>query len=170
MLFRSKEPWALPLKLGAHTVVGALALRLLASSKWLRRSGSRFAAEQSLIEHWLAALTRGCAQDWSLGHELAQCGRLIKGYGSTNERGKANLLHIADHLVMPGPGADSAQRATAIRAAREAALADDKGTAFDAALLKHGAPPRELRAQPIQWYKRRPSGRPDMPAQGMARQ
>ena len=156
--------------MGAHTVFGALALRLLASSKWLRRIGSRFAAEQALIEHWLAALTRGCAQDWSLGHELAQCGRLIKGYGSTNERGKANLLHIADHLAMPGPGpgagADVAQRATAIRAAREAALADDKGTAFDAALVKHGAPPRELRAQPIQWYKRRP----DMPSQGMARQ
>ncbi len=162
-----KEPWAMPLKLGAHTVVGALVLRLLASSKWLRRIGSRFATEQALIEHWLAAITRGCAEDWSLGHELAQCGRLIKGYGSTNERGKANLLHIADHLALPHPGADATQRADGIHAAREAALADDKGTALDAALVQHGAPARAVRAQPIRWYKRRP----DMPApQGMARQ
>jgi indolepyruvate ferredoxin oxidoreductase beta subunit len=82
------------------------------------------------------------------GHELAQCGRLIKGYGSTNERGKRNLLHIVDHL---------AADAEAIRAARVAALADDAGKALDATLVAHGAPARPVVAQPIRFYRRRPA-------------
>jgi hypothetical protein len=42
----------------------------------------------------------------ALGHEIALCGRLIKGYGATNERGKDNLLHVLDHLAQ---GADARQ-------------------------------------------------------------
>ena len=161
---RGLEPWALPIKLGSHTVAGALALRLLASLKGQRQRGSRFAIEQGLIQQWLDATTCGAAESWALGHELAQCGRLIKGYGSTNERGKANLLHIAQHLAPPRQGADAGQRAESIAAARQAALADEAGTALDLALVQHGAPPRALRAQPIRWYRRRP----DMPVTGVA--
>jgi indolepyruvate ferredoxin oxidoreductase, beta subunit len=142
------EPWALPLKIGSHTVTGTLALRFAASLKGRRRAGGRFAQEQALIEHWLAAVQRGAAQDPSLGLELARCGRLVKGYGSTNERGKANLLHIVDHLAS----------AEAVRAAREAALADEGGKALDQALLAHGVPARPVREQPVRWYRRqRPS-------------
>ena len=42
---RGKSPWALPVKVGTHSVGGMLALRLLASLRWLRVRGSRFAAE-----------------------------------------------------------------------------------------------------------------------------
>jgi hypothetical protein len=56
-------------------------------------------AGTALIERWLAAVERGTREHWALGHELALCGRLIKGYGSTNERGKANLLHMIEHLA-----------------------------------------------------------------------
>jgi indolepyruvate ferredoxin oxidoreductase, beta subunit len=153
-----RDPWALPLKIGTHTVLGALALRGVAALKGQRRRGSRFALEQSLIERWLAAVERGTREHWALGHELARCGRLIKGYGSTNERGKENLLHIIDHLAA---GAEpAAQRAQAVRAAREAALADDAGHALDQTLLAHGAPPRPAREQTIRWYKRRPAAAP----------
>ena len=99
---RGREPWALPLKIGTHTVLGALALRFVAGLKGRRRRGSRFALEQSLIERWLGAVVRGAREHWPLGHEIAQCGRLIKGYGSTNERGKSNLLHVIDHLAHSG--------------------------------------------------------------------
>lgn len=146
--------WALPLKVGAHSLAGAFALRFVASLKGQRRRGSRFALEQSLIERWLAAVERGTREDWALGHELAQCGRLVKGYGSTNERGKENLLHIVDHLAAgPQP---AAERAAAVRAAREAALADDAGRALDATLVAHGAPKRAPREQVVRWFKRRP--------------
>lgn len=162
---RGREPWAMPLKVGTHTVVGALALRAVAGLKGQRRRGSRFALEQSLIDRWLAALMQSTREHWPLGHEVAQCGRLIKGYGSTNERGKLNLLHVIDHLATPAAIADPAARARAIAATRVAALADDAGRGLDQALIAHGAPPRPLRAQPIRWYRRRP----DMPATGVTR-
>lgn len=154
---RGREPWALPLKVGSHSVLGMASLRLLSSLKWLRRRGSRFAEEQALIERWLAAVEAGTRETWALGHELALCGRLIKGYGSTNERGKENLLHVTDHLAAQ-PGVAPSVRAQSVAAARNAALADDAGRALDAALVAHGAPARAVRAQPIRWMKRKPSG------------
>jgi indolepyruvate ferredoxin oxidoreductase beta subunit len=154
---RGLAPWALPLKVGSHSVFGMASLRLLASLRWLRRRGSRFAEEQALIERWLAAVESGTCEAWALGHELALCGRLIKGYGSTNERGKDNLLHVTDHLAAQ-PGVAPAERALAVAAARSAALADDAGKALDAALVEHGAPARPIKAQPIRWMKRKPTG------------
>ncbi|MCY1506999.1 hypothetical protein D9M68_412630 [compost metagenome] len=148
-----KAPWALPLKIGTHSVLGMLALRGLAATKRLRPMGSRFQAEQALIDRWLAAVVQLSAIHWQLGHEVALCGRLIKGYGSTNERGKHNLLHVIDELAGRAT-LQPAARAEAIAAAREAALADEGGKALDAALTRHGAAPRPVQAQPIRWMKR----------------
>jgi indolepyruvate ferredoxin oxidoreductase beta subunit len=154
---RGQQPWAMPLKIGTHSVLGMLALRTLASLKWLRVRGSRFAVEQQMIEKWLSGVVAGTRRHWQLGHEIALCGRLIKGYGSTNERGKENLLHVLDHLANGGRAEDAAQ---AIHAAREAALADDAGKALDATLVQHGAPPRPVKAVPIRWV-RKPRGLAD---------
>ena len=71
----------------------------LASLRWLRRRGARFGQEQALIERWLGAIETAAGTDWRLAHEIALCGRLVKGYGATNERGKENLLHILDQIV-----------------------------------------------------------------------
>ncbi len=152
---RGREPWALPLRLGAHTVSGALALRFVAALKGQRRRGQRFALEQQLIDRWLAAVEQGTHEHWALGHELAACGRLVKGYGSTNERGKEALLHIVEHLAVLAQPAE--QRTQAVRQAREAALADDAGRALDQALVAHGAPPRPPREAVVRWYKRKPT-------------
>lgn len=152
-----RPPLAFPMKIGVHTVTGFLAVRALAGLRWLRRHGSRFAEEQVTIGRWLAGVEAGTRHDWLLGHEIALCGRLIKGYGTTNERGKRNLLHVLEHLAVAGGFDSPAARALAIRAARTAALADDSGTALDAALAAHGAPPRPVRAQPIRWVRRRPA-------------
>jgi indolepyruvate ferredoxin oxidoreductase, beta subunit len=154
---RGAQAWAMPLKIGTHSVLGMLALRTLASLKWLRLRGSRFATEQKMIEQWLDGVVQGSARDWQLGEEIAKCGRLIKGYGSTNERGKENLLHVLEHLARGGAPAEAAK---AVHAAREAALADDAGKALDATLVQHGAPPRPVKAVPIQWV-RKPRGLAD---------
>jgi indolepyruvate ferredoxin oxidoreductase, beta subunit len=146
-----KSPWALPLKIGTHSVSGVLAMRMLAGLKWLRIRGSRYAAEQRMISQWLDGVLEGTRRDWQLGHEIALCGRLIKGYGTTNERGKENLLHVLEHLARGPSAADSAR---AIAAARAAALADDAGKAFDATLAQHGAPPRPVKEQPIRWLRK----------------
>jgi len=156
---RGRPSLALPIKLPSHGVAGLLALRALASLKGLRRRGSRFVAEQAQIERWLAAVEAGARSDAALGRELAECGRLIKGYGATNERGNDNLLHIVDQLAQAAPFETPAARAAAIATARRAALADDAGTALDAALAGLGALPRPVKSQPIRWVRQRPGGR-----------
>ena len=74
--------------------------------------------------------------------EVAECARLIKGYGETHRRGKANFLAIVDALVENPATASAAEQAAAIRKAREAALADPEGKALGAALGK-----------PVVWLK-----------------
>jgi indolepyruvate ferredoxin oxidoreductase beta subunit len=147
---RGGLPWAMPLKVGRHSVGGMLALRTLARMKWLRVRGSRFAAEQSMIERWLSRVVDGLQRDPRLGLQVAMCGRLIKGYGTTNERGKENLLHVLEHLAPRGDW-------QAIAAAREAALADEAGKALDQTLAQFGAPARPVREQPIR-FVRKPKG------------
>ena len=158
-----QSPWALPLKIGTHSVMGMLALRTLASFKWLRPFGSRFHTEQADISQWLQAVCMGLQQDWSLGHEVAMCGRLIKGYGSTNERGRHNLQHILTHLAASPVHTDAAWRSTAVAQAREAALQDEAGTAMDAKLRGLGVPARPVAEQPLRFVRNaslQPKGRP----------
>ena len=158
-----QPPWALPLKIGTHSVMGILALRTLASFKWLRPFGSRFHTEQADITQWLQAVCMGLQQDWSLGHEVAMCGRLIKGYGSTNERGRHNLQHILTHLAASPIHTDAAWRSTAVAQAREAALQDEAGTAMDAKLRGLGVPARPVAEQPLRFVRNaslQPKGRP----------
>ena len=158
---RGDEPWAVPLQLGTHTVFGTVLLKLLAAQRWLRRRGQRYADEQALIERWLDAVVRHSATDWRLGHEIVLCGRLIKGYGGTHERGRTNLLHILDQLAERALFASHAQRAQAIAQARGAALADEAGSALDATLLRHGGAPRPPREVPIRFVRRPKTTTPD---------
>jgi indolepyruvate ferredoxin oxidoreductase beta subunit len=151
---RGELPFALPLALPSHSVFGLMALRLLGGFKRLRRWGSRFGVEQALIERWLVAVERGLAEDAGLGLQIARAGRLIKGYGSTNERGKHHLLHIVDQLAFAPAVGDAPARSRAVGAALAAALADDAGKKLDATLVAHGAAPRPLVAQPIRFYAR----------------
>lgn len=148
-----RPAWEMPIRLASHTIFGTLLLRALAAMKYLRRWGSRFAEEQALIEKWLHAVQAGAAEDITLGHEIAQCGRLIKGYGSTNERGRDNLLHVIRHLA-PASFGDALKRVQAISRARNAALTDEAGKALDNTLHELGAPPRAIKAQPIRWMPR----------------
>jgi len=160
-----KGSWSMALALATDSVPGFLALRTLASLRWLRRRSARFAEEQALIERWLSEIVAAAALDWRLAHEIALCGRLIKGYGATSERGKENLLHILDHVAGSKAQVPAAQRVQAVRDAREAALAEEGGQALDQALARHGAPPRPVKPQPIRWMPKprgarsSPSGR-----------
>jgi len=155
---QGRAPFALALKVPTHTLSGWLMLRSLAALKGLRVRGTRHAAEQSMIERWLVAVEFGAREHPALGRELAECGRLIKGYGATNDRGKENLLHVVDHLARVARFDDAAQRAGAIAAARQAALADDAGKALDQTLTRFGAPPRAVKEQPVRWVRQRPGG------------
>jgi indolepyruvate ferredoxin oxidoreductase beta subunit len=153
---RGRAPLAWPLHLPTHAISGLLLLRGLATLRRLRRLGARYGDEQRGIELWLTAIERCTRNDVALGYEVALCGRLIKGYGVTNERGKANLAHILEHVAEGHASADA--RIAAIRAAREAALADEGGKALDAELVRQGAPVRPVIAQPIRFMPRHKDG------------
>jgi len=140
--------WASRINVGLHipstSLWGYGLLRLMAGMRRLRPHGHRFKAEQAAIDRWLDAVTRAAAIDLELAGEVAACVRLRKGYSDTYRRGRGSFDGIMDTLVWPtldgGMAPDAA--ATAIRRAREAALADPEGSALDAAL----APPPALKA------------------------
>jgi len=152
-LAQGKEPWALALKIGSHSVLGLLALRGLAGLKWLRPHGSRFQQEQQDIQMWLHAVTQGLQDDWHLGAELAQCGQLIKGYGSTNERAKRNLQHILTQLAAPSINPSASWRAQAVAQARAAALQDEEGVALNKRMNALGATALPVTAQPLRFVR-----------------
>jgi indolepyruvate ferredoxin oxidoreductase beta subunit len=156
---RGKAPIAFAWHVRTDGVIGFALMRVLAAMRGMRRLGARYAEEQAMIESWLAAVERSTRADWRLGRELALCGRLIKGYGATNERGKRNLSHIIEQLA-ERTGMSIAARAEAVRQAREAALADDAGMTLDATLVRHGAAPRPIVARPIVWA-RKPARAPE---------
>jgi indolepyruvate ferredoxin oxidoreductase beta subunit len=154
------------LNVGMHvkttSVTGFLMLRLLAALRPLRRMSARYAEEQALIARWLAAIAAAGAKsaDAELALEIALCGRLIKGYGDTNRRAKANFLRIFDTLVdgdamVEGAALGDAQaRAQAVRAARLGALADPEGRGLEATLATHGIAPLPPQAKIIQFMRR----------------
>jgi len=128
-------------------VFGYLLVRSLAWLRPWRPHSYRYQEEQQLIERWLLRVREAAQRSPALALEVAQCATLLKGYGETHRRGKANFLAILDALVENPPTADAAAQAAAIRKAREAALADPEGKALGGALGK-----------PVTWLKQ--VGRP----------
>ena len=123
-------------------VFGYLLVRSLAWLRPWRPLSYRYGEEQALIERWLGLVADAARRDPALALEVAECARLIKGYGETHRRGKANFLAIVDALVENPPTSDAHSQAAAIRKAREAALADPEGRHLGQALGK-----------PVVWLK-----------------
>ena len=121
---------------------GYALVRSLAWLRPLRPMSYRYREEQQLIERWLGLVADAARRDAALAGEIAECARLIKGYGETHRRGKANFLAIVDALVENPATADPREQAAAIRKAREAALADPEGQALEKTLGK-----------PVVWLK-----------------
>ncbi|HTO49237.1 MAG TPA: indolepyruvate oxidoreductase subunit beta family protein [Burkholderiales bacterium] len=140
------------------SVFGFLQLRLLAAMRRLRRITARFHEEQTLIDRWLAAIITAAKRDLALALEIALCGRLIKGYGETHRRAKANFLRILDTIVRGGAFDSDAARAEAIRKAREAALADPEGRKLEQSLEAAGIAPLPPQPKPLQFFRRPPGG------------
>ena len=124
------------------SVFGYLLVRSLAWLRPWRPMSYRYREEQALIERWLTLVADAARRDAGLAREVAECARLIKGYGDTHRRGKASFLAIVDALVENPPTADLREQAAAIRKARDAALADPEGQALGKSLGK-----------PVVWMK-----------------
>jgi indolepyruvate ferredoxin oxidoreductase beta subunit len=122
----------LPRGLAGWLIWGHARLRLLAGLRRYRRTSWRYAAEQAGIESWLSTITLATTLDTGLAREIAECARLIKGYGDTHRRGVQNFALIKQTLIAPALAGqtDPATTATRIAQAREAALSDPEGGAL----------------------------------------
>ncbi len=96
----------------------------------------RYAQEQAAIESWLTLIRRASDTSAELAMEVAECARLIKGYGSTHKRGTDNFRTIETRVI--GPAIDGRlplrQGIDAIASARIAALVDPEGESLQSCI------------------------------------
>jgi indolepyruvate ferredoxin oxidoreductase, beta subunit len=129
-----KVYWGMEVR--SNALAGFLRLKLLASLRRWRRFTHRYAEEQAAIETWLALVGATAKLSADLALEVAECARLIKGYGETHARGVANYRKIEARVIRPAlPGGYTLPVAIdAVAAARTAALADPEGERLEQTL------------------------------------
>jgi indolepyruvate ferredoxin oxidoreductase, beta subunit len=129
------------------TILGFARLRLLAGLRWWRPHTHRYAEEQAEIERWLTQIRAAAPLGVDLAREIAECARLIKGYGDTHKRGLGNYRRITDEVIAPALAGKLAPRAAAdaVANARVAALADPEGETLSRTLAAIAASPAMLR-------------------------
>lgn len=127
LLCRLLGIFAKPRNLRTNSVHGYLTFYLMAKLRRFRPASLAYQLEQAHIEQWLEAIRSAAQSDPELALELARCGRLIKGYGKTRERGTGNMQRILEACRrLPQLPAES------VAALREAALSGEEGDALDA--------------------------------------
>lgn len=115
------------------SVRGFIPLYLLSGFKRWRRRTLRYQAEQQRIEGWLKQIEQAADAHPALALEIAQCQRLVKGYGDTHARGLRNYQTVMSALERNASTMSPALLGTL----RDAALADEHGTKLEAALRQY---------------------------------
>ena len=117
------------MEINSTSISGYLRFALLARLRTLRPYGHRYRQEQAQIDLWLGLIVQAARRSPALALEVAECARLIKGYGDTHARGRANYAAIEARVIQPAlAGAIPAARATdGVASARTAALLDPDG-------------------------------------------
>lgn len=129
------------MRLKTTTVLGFLPLWLVAKLRRWRRGTYRFRQEQAMIGQWLDQVMAAARADYALALEVADCARLVKGYGDTHHRGTRNFKLVM--AALPSLiGRDDA--AAQVKTLREAALANPEGGNLDQALERIGHPRQEI--------------------------
>ena len=117
------------MQINTTSVFGYLRFFVLAKLRPLRPFGHRYKQQQKAIDAWLALIVEAAQQSTELALEVAECARLIKGYGDTHARGTANYAEIEARVIAPALAGHipTAQAADAVASARTAALTDPEG-------------------------------------------
>jgi len=120
------------MEINTASIFGYLRFHLLAKLRGFRPKTYRYGEEQRAIEAWLRQIAQAARLSAELAIEIAECARLIKGYGDTHQRGAGNYRLIEKELIQPAlAGAmPPRQAAEAIVNARSAALLDPEGEAL----------------------------------------
>jgi len=132
------------MEVSTTSVGGFLRVWLLAKLRPWRRKSHRFHEEQRSVEAWLGCVIDAAWLSADLALEVAECARLIKGYGDTLKRGSVNYRLIETRIIDPvlAGRMPPARGLDAIASARAAALADPEGEALARCLAEfdaHGA-------------------------------
>jgi indolepyruvate ferredoxin oxidoreductase alpha subunit len=125
------------------SVSGYARFYVLAKLRGLRPRTWRYQEEQREIEAWLGLIARAAPLAAELAVEIAECARLIKGYGDTHKRGSDNYRVIVAQVIEPALAGrlPVRQAADAIASARTAALLDPEGEALSKCLGELSSPP-----------------------------
>jgi indolepyruvate ferredoxin oxidoreductase beta subunit len=117
------------MEINATSIGGYLRFLMLAKLRWVRPRGIRYQQEQTQIESWLDLIIKAAPLSTDLALEIAECARLVKGYGDTYARGLANYRMIEARVIGPALAGHiaSARAADAVASARTAALMDPEG-------------------------------------------
>jgi indolepyruvate ferredoxin oxidoreductase beta subunit len=123
----SRFHWGM--EINTTSVTGYLRFLMLAKLRRFRPRSYRYREEQTAIEAWLGLIVAASAKSAALALEIAQCARLIKGYGDTWKRGAANYADIEARVIRPvlAGRIAVARGIDAIASARTAALVDPEG-------------------------------------------
>jgi indolepyruvate ferredoxin oxidoreductase beta subunit len=113
------------------TVSGFALLRCLASLRRWRRGTLRYVEEYGRATRWLAQLASVAQHDYALAVELAECQKLVRGYGETHERGWRSFQRLSAEAERLAGQTGAAARLARLR---ELAIADDTGEKLLAAL------------------------------------
>jgi indolepyruvate ferredoxin oxidoreductase, alpha subunit len=126
------------MQVNTASIFGYLRVYLLAKLRDFRPRTYRYQEEQHAIETWLRLIAQAAPLSADLAIEIAECARLIKGYGDTHKRGSGNYRLIEKELILPAlAGAmPPHQAAEAIANARTAALLDPDGEALTKCLAE----------------------------------
>jgi indolepyruvate ferredoxin oxidoreductase beta subunit len=132
-------------QINTSRVGGYLMLYVLAGLRRRRRGTLRFQEENARIERWLVQVGRAASSDYDLAVEIAEAQRLVKGYGTTHERGVRHFEQVMGRAAGALGEEDAALR---VRELCTAATADEEGTALSQALASWPLPANSLSAVP----------------------
>jgi indolepyruvate ferredoxin oxidoreductase beta subunit len=120
------------MEVNTTSVSGFLRIWLLAKLRRWRPKSYRFQEEQRAIDAWLSLIAEAARLSGDLALEIAECARLIKGYGDTLKRGNTNYRLMETRIIRPTLTGciPLARGLDAIASARAAALADPEGEAL----------------------------------------
>lgn len=110
---------------------GFLLLYMVSAMRRLRMVSLRHQREHQEIDAWMGLIERYAKSNYALAVEIAECQRLVKGYGDTHARGMRNFKRIIGMLPTLETAHDGPAR---MRALRDAALKDEEGKQLDAAI------------------------------------
>ncbi len=130
------------MEVNTTSVSGYLRFRMLAALRRYRPRTYRYAEEQREIERWLGLIADAAPKSVELALEIAECARLIKGYGDTHQRGTGNYRLIEQQVIRPALAGHwpLRQAVDAVASARTAALVDPEGESLAKCLAAIGMP------------------------------